>query len=192
MTNVTATKIAPLPFPESFLLRYLIAPYYLSKYDLAFASSDYEKLTKIIIRLVNAAGADKITQRVKIKRIYGLEESSTNWSLGMTLEHLVLVGEGFMKIIQQLNDDGKSSVIANPALVKPQGEIADPLALFTDHIQKYKDFIAGINFSKNSTSTNLHPWVGELTQKDWHSFTVIHLQVHLRQIKIIFDHLKDN
>ncbi len=186
--NNTAS-IAQLPFPENFILRYLVTPYYLSKYDLVFARNDYDKLTKIIIRLVNSVDADKINQKVKIKRIFGLEEVSTNWSLGMTLEHLAIVGEGFLAIIKQLNDYGKSEIVADPARVKPKGEIADPLKMFTDHIQNYQTTIAQNDFKKNVAKKHLHPWVGELNQKDWNTFAVMHLQVHLRQIKMIRDRL---
>ena len=124
-------------------------------------------------------------RRVLIPRFLGIEDSSRNWSVYMTLEHLVIVNSAIAAALPRLYAGRAISTEVRVEDVKPVAEagpeqIEDLVRLvdrYTDMVEKLGNLRAGI--------AHPHPWFGSLSAAQWHALAAVHNSVHRRQIERI-------
>jgi hypothetical protein len=149
------------------------------------ALATFEREMKTLLNLVDDADLIDIEQPVLIGRLTGLEDSSRNWSVLMVLEHLRLVNNDILKVIDAL----KSGVV-------PRGDLAiefykpDP-DVGTDVIQRFKESSLGFldamraHGRLQTRATYAHPWFGQLDGHRWGVLAAMHMQIHRRQAQQI-------
>lgn len=124
-------------------------------------------------------------ERVRIDRFIGIEDSSREWSVYMTLEHLVIVNTAIAAILPQLYSGRVVGTEVKIEEVKPVPEAGpeqlDDLAAlverYTDIVDKLGNLRAGAKLQ--------HPWFGALSAAQWHALATIHNSTHRRQVERI-------
>ncbi len=122
---------------------------------------------------------------VLIKRLRGLEDSSRNWSVYMTLEHLRIVNSAAERVIRSLSKGVVPEGKASTAAVKPASGIGpEVLPAFADCCDAFLQTVAGIA-DLRTASTYAHPWFGPLDAAGWHAMIAFHMRLHRVQIEEI-------
>ncbi|NEX18180.1 MAG: hypothetical protein C1943_16615 [Halochromatium sp.] len=124
-------------------------------------------------------------QRVRIERFIGIEDSSRDWSVYMTLEHLVIVNTAIAAILPQLYSGSLIGTQVRSEEVKPVPEAGpeqiDDLAALVERYTEIVDKLGNLH-----TGAKLpHPWFGPLSAAQWHALATIHNSTHRRQIERI-------
>lgn len=180
---------AGLPLLEGFFLRYVAAlPIFLFSPQ-AVSSRRFQTLAQKLVVILESIPPDCFHTIVTTKRPFALEYSSTSWSLAMVLEHLILVGNVINVVLQGLIQDTPPQILVSTATVKPTGQIEAPIESFKKYAANYLAFVERYDLAKAKKTRHLHPWFGQLTALQWHTFTYLHLWVHIRQVKMIMRHL---
>lgn len=176
--------LASIPGVERWLFRYVMGPAYFALTSAERSTAKLEEMTQAFERELASISSAQEKARVQIPRLLGLEPSSLHWSMAMLGEHLVTAGVGIQRIIADLEKHGRSEVVVKTANLKPAGMMDNPWEKFRRHVEGY------IAWAKRRNWTAIqgrvaHPWFGELSARQWHSFYVLHLWVHLRQLRAI-------
>ncbi len=185
---------AGIPMPQQLYLRYYMGPFLAARSDWDQNWRNFDTLNEKIFRRVEHIPPAKMLQPVLIHPVPGLEDSSRNWSIAMTFEHLMLVGQAQVMIIRTLCDGTVPQGEARTADVKPKGG-TDAL----EQIQNYKDFLVNLRTeigplkeaALRSTIKFAHPWFGPFTAKQWQWLFTAHTAIHYRQIKDIVKGLRE-
>jgi uncharacterized damage-inducible protein DinB len=126
--------------------------------------------------------------QVLIPRIAGIEDSSRNWSVLMTLDHLAIVDRMITEIIDHLA--GERLYIRSVAIaeLKPMSQqTLETISNFTRASQRYVVHVSRI--AKLQTATrHPHPWFGPLDAYGWHLLAAVHHTIHRRQIQRIIQY----
>jgi hypothetical protein len=118
-----------------------------------------------------------------------LEDSSRNWSVWMTLDHLRIIHEGQVRIISKLSQGIVPEGKASTAAVKPSPQASG--AVIAEYERSCDKFL-GLVASLPDLKTKLryaHPWFGPLDAAGWHALTAGHMSIHRIQIERILDGL---
>jgi uncharacterized damage-inducible protein DinB len=135
--------------------------------------------------LVTGLDEPTLSRSVLIRRPRGLEDSSRNWSVLMTLDHLRIVHHAFIGVIGTLAQEQVPEGEASTAAVKP-----DP-AVTTDVIGEYEascDTLLATLASVRNFKTQArfpHPWFGQMDAHGWHALAGGHMTIHRVQIERI-------
>lgn len=124
-------------------------------------------------------------RRVTISRFPGLEDASRDWSVYMTLDHLVMVNTAITALIHAVCvnrehgveiqlEDVCPHVAAGPDRIQALGAVVD----------RYSRLIARLG-PLRSRERYPHPWFGPLTAQHWHALAAIHNRTHRIQIEKI-------
>lgn len=135
-----------------------------------------------IAHLVAGLPDSVASARVLIARPRGLEDSSRNWSIWITLDHLRIVQLQVTKVIAALTSGTQPPGKASTANVKPDPSVgADVIsryeASFEDLLQtadRCADLKTSVRFE--------HPWFGPLDAAAWFTMAGVHLALHREQI----------
>jgi len=186
-------KLAPpgagLPKVELLIARTLFAWRRLTGSRASF-DAEFRREREAIRKLYQQCDSQQGAVRVLIKRPVGLEDSSRNWSVWMTLDHLRIVHTSITQVIGALArgivPDGK----ADTAAVKPHGDAtADIVAAYERSCDKLSEQIAATPDLK-TTARYPHPWFGPLDAAGWHALAGRHLAIHRVQLERIIAGLK--
>ena len=195
MTTQTSPTLAPpgagLPLPELLIARLLLAMRCRSGNTKSFTARflvEREKIRQIII----SQDMSSFNKRVLIKRPLGLEDSSRDWSILMTLDHLLIVHEEFVRVIYALARETVPKGKASTAAVKPDPDVSE------DIISRYEKscdqlltcFASVSNFKTRATFA--HPWFGPMDAHAWHALAGGHMAIHRNQIERIIKGLKSS
>jgi hypothetical protein len=124
-------------------------------------------------------------QRVRVDRFIGIEDSSREWSVYMTLEHLVIVNTAVAAILPQLYSGRVVGTQVKIEEVKPVPEAGpeqiDDLAAL---VERYADIVDKLG-NLRAGARLPHPWFGSLSAAQWHALATIHNSTHRRQIERI-------
>jgi hypothetical protein len=142
------------------------------------------------VELARGLTEDKGRRRVLIPRIRGIEDSSRNWSVYMTLLHLVIINTAIAGLIQRLCagretlrsvriEDAKPDEEAGP-------ELADQLEAL---IARYGEIVTS-HGDLRTAKRHPHPWFGALDALQWHALAALHARIHRKQIEQIIERLK--
>lgn len=187
MTTATRPILAPpgagLPFFEHLVARIMFA-YRLrtgsrEAFEAAFASQ-----RRRIAALVDPLDATRGAQRVLIERPRGLEDSSRDWSVWMTLEHLRVVNQRVAGVLLLLPQGKTPAGVANTADVKPAEADASVRAAYETSCDEV--LAAARSVADLHTSTRFaHPWFGPLDAFAWFALAGGHMRIHREQIERI-------
>jgi hypothetical protein len=190
MTNTpsAAVKLAPpgagLPKPELFFARLIFGWFRKSK-SRADVTALFEVERELILSLAGSCDAAQGGRRVLIKRLPGLEDSSRDWSVFMTLEHLRIVNEVVGESIRSLAIGEVPARVASTAAVKPSPEAdAAVIGAFTAGCERFRQTVAAIPDLRTSVGY-AHPWFGPLDAAGWHAMAAFHMRLHRKQVQSI-------
>ena len=193
MTSASDVKLAApgagLPALELFIARRMFASKRrsMSRDDVV---SLFKQERAKIQALIDENDAAKFGQQVLIKRLRGLEDSSRNWSVWMTLEHLRICNEVFMQVIIGLTEGRVPEKAASTADVKPSPKVGpDVLEAYEKGCDAMLEEVGKLDDLKTS-ACYAHPWFGPLDAEAWHTLSAIHMGIHRRQIGKIVDALR--
>jgi hypothetical protein len=175
---------AGLPKPELLVARLIFAFFRRTKSRAEVTTLFDEEMARLL-QLSDACAADRGTRRVLIQRLPGMEDSSRDWSVFMTLEHLRIVNEAVLESIRLLADGQVPERVASTAAVKPSPE-AGPAVIgaFTEGCDRFREEIAAIRDLRTALRYP-HPWFGPLDAAGWHAMAAFHMRLHRKQVEAI-------
>jgi hypothetical protein len=187
-------KLAPpgagLPAVELFIARLLFGFSRLTGSREAF-NARFDAERRRIRELVRSCDPDTASRRVLINRLRGLEDSSRNWSVWMTLDHLRIVNLSFAKGIELLGSGLALKEGASTAKVKPSPEVrASVVGEYEAACDAVLKAVQGVADLKTRVRY-AHPWFGPLDAFGWHGLAAGHMRIHRAQIEAILGSLKD-
>lgn len=144
---------------------------------------------KAICSLAHSIDGDAAAQRVLIRRLPGLEDSSRYWSVWMTLDHLRLVHEMVNRVIVALVTGALPVEKVRTANVKPRPNVTE--AVVGEYEKSCDDLLATVATAPNLKTgvRHEHPWFGPLDAAGWHVLAAGHLSIHRAQIERIIQGL---
>lgn len=197
--NATALEIEPkldkpgagLPFFEWAYAKYILLPRLFKNTTKEKALDFFSKEGNKIIVLASNLSLEQLSQRRLIPRLAGLEDSSRYWSVAMTLDHLVIVGNGTRQLIAGLSS-GKSGFKARgTADVKPNVNVdaTTILSAFKEMSENFVKEINAVDVEAYPNHTHPHPWFGPQNARNWLAFASVHQRLHRQQIEAIIARL---
>ena len=138
-----------------------------------------------IQELVASCQESKRGERILIARLRGLEDSSRNWSVWMTLDHLRITNEAFAHIVTELAEGRIPEGEASTAAVKPTS--LQTASVEADFERSCDGVIAAVDAAPRLKTANRfsHPWFGPLDAFGWLALSSLHLGIHRAQIAAI-------
>jgi hypothetical protein len=145
-------------------------------------NAHFQKEHEAIRALVKGCDAESAARRVLIDRARGLEDSSRNWSVWMTLDHLRIVNREITRIIQDLTQGRIPEGAASTATVKPSPDVTS--SVVADYEQSCDALMAAVAAAPdlNTTLRFPHPWFGPLNAAGWHTLASGHMGIHHEQL----------
>ncbi len=188
MSNHTEPKLAPpgagLPFPESIIARMMIG-FQRLRYDRLACIARFEAEQAGIRALVDKCPVALRGKQVLIARARGLEDSSRNWSVWMTLDHLRITNDAFRDIICSLVNGVTPAKPARTEDVKPDPAVSAEIE--GRYEQSCSQLLQAVN-ELTDLKTKLkfpHPWFGPMDATGWHTLSAGHMAIHREQIRRI-------
>lgn len=188
MTPNPAPRLAPpgagLPKAELFVARWLFAfdrwRCTRESFDATFARQ------RVSIRdLYKRCDRESGARRVLIRRVRGIEDSSRDWSVWMTLDHLRIVNAGFTAVVRALTHGVVPPGKASTAAVKPSPDAtAEVVPLYEAACDAWLAAVAPPADLRTPTRFT-HPWFGSLDAAGWHALAGTHMSVHRVQLQRI-------
>lgn len=134
-----------------------------------------------------AAHSGKAEQRVQIRRMPGLEASSTNYSLAMTVEHCARVNRSLAALLDDLAADRAHRVVVATKDYKPSADAtaAGAMEELDASIQLLGVSLSDAAVLERSGMRHEHPWFGPLSARVWACFPAFHQAIHVKQARAI-------
>lgn len=175
---------AGLPFPERVIARLLFRWTRMTGNPARFRQRFLEERERIR-SLWTACPTARRGERVLIVRVPGLEDSSRHWSIWMTLDHLRIVHDSIVGILDSLELGQMPPGKASTAAVKPSASVGPEVeAAYEASCERVLTALnragerrAGLRFA--------HPWFGPLDALGWSAVVGTHLRVHRFQMERI-------
>ena len=139
-----------------------------------------------IYDIIDDVDYDFAGQQVMVPRYQGMEDSSRNWSMFMVLEHLCIVNQTILKLLDVLGSGVQPRGIIDIGDFKPDvnagAESIDEFQLMV------KTYNSQVNRLKPLKQPHLHvrfahPWFGDLDAHQWHCLAAFHMRIHRKQIR---------
>ncbi|MFO0823994.1 MAG: hypothetical protein U0792_12930 [Gemmataceae bacterium] len=192
MADSTPPKLqapgAGLPWIELLVAKYLIFPRACRKLTWASAAQQFQDEGAKVLAMWDATPAEKLGERVLVRRIAGMEDSSRHWSVAMTVEHLTMVGSGIRGVIGQLRRGEVPNATARTADFKPKGTAPHP-EVHAAFVQLLADATASTQaeppIPRGVGPRFPQPWFGPLDAHQWHCLLGFHQGIHRHQIERI-------
>jgi len=188
MTTTTQPKLAPpgagLPRIELFIARILFGIRLRTGNRDAFTTK-FQAERGRIRELLRGFDAATGSRQVLIRRPPGLEDSSRNWSMWMTFDHLRIIHGQFIRIIRALTSGEVPEGQASTAAVKPSPD-ADASAV--DAYESSCEALLAVVAAAPDLQTTVrfvHPWFGPLNAFGWYALAGSHLAIHRVQMERI-------
>ncbi len=126
---------------------------------------------------------------VRIRRFPGIENDSRDWSVYMTLDHLVMMNTAIIALIHALCSGHTHGVEIQIEDVKPHADAgADRVTALETLIERYSHQIERLG-ALHARAPHPHPWFGPLTARQWHALAALHNRMHRIQIEKIIRQL---
>lgn len=192
MSSTTEPTLAPpgagLPQPELAIAR-LMLRWQLRFTNRARSNARFVRERDGVLVLARSCPPAQAGQRVLIKRLPGLEDSSRFWSVYMTVEHLRIVNQGIGAVIAQLARGVVPERLTRTADVKPgkdiAGSVLEEFARGCDDLERTVSAVADLR----SLVKHPHPWFGPLDAGEWYYMAAFHMGLHRVQIERILKEL---
>jgi hypothetical protein len=128
--------------------------------------------------------------QVRIPRFPGIEEASRDWSVYMTLDHLVMVNTAIMVLLHAMCSDHNHGAEIRMEDVRPHADAGrDRIPALEAAVERYTDVVERLG-TLRSRERHTHPWFGPLTARQWHAVAAIHNRTHRAQIEKIIRRLQ--
>ncbi|QDT11542.1 DinB family protein [Stieleria marina] len=188
MTNL-ARPGAGLPKPELVLARaiFRLKCWRTSPEEaLVQFQQDWEAVTAICA----AYDPSQASKQVLIDRLRGLEDSSRDWSIYMTVEHLRIVNDAIANVCSRLADGGELPREVGTADVKPSPKVGrEVVTAFDQSCTLFVETLSSIDNLKTNVRFK-HPWFGPLDGSRWLVLAAFHMRLHLKQLHRIGEGLR--
>ena len=149
------------------------------------AARSYKSEATDLLKLFDDLDFTLASNRVRIPRMMGIEESSRHWSVLMVFHHLNQVNGRIIEIIRELHRDLEPQDQVSLADFKPDPNcdvsVISDFEVINLQFDKLIDELAPL---KRRTSYP-HPWFGYLTAHHWACLAAVHMRIHRRQAKKI-------
>jgi len=144
---------------------------------------------KKILSLIQLLSEERLKKEILIKRLAGMEDSSRNWSIYMTISHLAIVNTVIIQAIKTLCVAKTMEHAASTAAVKPSPHVGKEVEL--EFKNTCEELITASQAQENlkTTVTYTHPWFGSLDASSWHFLAGFHMRLHRKQIECIIKEL---
>lgn len=140
--------------------------------------------------LVDGCEPSMLGKQVLIKRLRGLEDSSRNWSVLMTLDHLRICNGVFRDVIKGLSQGVVPEKQASTADVKPSIDVGPDVRLaYEQTCDDWLNIVAGIS-DLHTDARYAHPWFGLMDASGWHALGALHMKIHRGQIERIIEGMR--
>lgn len=137
------------------------------------------------LELASRLSPEEGQERVRISRLFGVEASSCDWSVYMTLEHLVIANTAITALLPRLYSGRDACVDFSLADLKPVPnagpEQLDSLAALRERYTEVVDKLGNLHAGARCP----HPWFGPLSAAQWHALAAFHTSTHRRQVERI-------
>jgi len=135
--------------------------------------------------LVDSCPETQRGEQVLIARLRGLEDSSRNWSVWMTLDHLRITNTALTRVITALTQGHVPPGKASTAAVKPSASVTATVE--ADFERSCDGVLAAITEAPDlkTTARFAHPWFGSLDALGWAAMAGTHMGIHRAQIQSI-------
>ena len=155
---------AGIPFFERIMAKYFIMPREVRKRSWEDCGALFDREGARIVELIKDLTPAQLEKKVLIDRIPGIEDSSRFWSVKMTLEHLIVVGNGIGKIVGSLAQNTTPTVDVDIAKVKPKGAkpTAETVTVFKSFEQNQVKRVMETVKTRTPTASP-YPWFGPMT-----------------------------
>jgi hypothetical protein len=165
---------AGLPLPELLVGR-LIFWFRRRLMSREQALAHFRAEASTIRRLAESLSPADAARPTLIPRIVGIEDSSRNWSVFMTVEHLVIVDESAISILESLAAGKTLPTRFSTANVKP-GPVQDGEVLqrFSITVEDYARTVRKLP-SLRTHAKQAHPWFGPLDAHGRHLAPCTHI-----------------
>lgn len=190
MSDTTNVRLAPpgagIPVIERFIGGVLLSlrRWRSSREQIA---AEFSAERELIARLYGGPDEGTLRTRVLIPRLRGLEDSSRNWSVLMTLDHLRIVNDQISPVIRQLVQGRVPEGAASTAAVKPRPGVGpDVIAAYEGSCDHFTATVASQG-DLRTRARYAHPWFGPLDAAGWHAMAAVHMRIHRNQIVQILD-----
>lgn len=185
-------KLAPpgagLPFPENLIARCFLGVKRLTG-DSGDFTAHFIRERGAIQRLIGNLDGPTLSRRVLIPRPRGLEDSSRNWSILMTLDHLRIVHHAFTGVIGTLAEEQVPAGEASTAAVKPDPAVTiEVIGGYEASCDALLATLAAVRNFKTRARFR-HPWFGPMDAHGWHALVGGHMSIHRLQIERIISGL---
>jgi hypothetical protein len=180
MTNL-APPGAGLPLPELFIAQIRFRLICWSTNDQQ-ALEQFQRTQADILERCREFSQQKASTEVLIKRLRGLEDSSRNWSVYLTLEHLCIVNDSIGDTCVLLSQGSCPPSAVSTADVKPSSRTGpEVIKAFEESCAEFVKKIGAID-NLQTTTKFAHPWFGPLDASKWLTMAAFHMRLHLAQI----------
>ncbi|MCB1208882.1 MAG: DinB family protein [Verrucomicrobiales bacterium] len=139
---------------------------------------------------IRSCSAEEAAERVLIKRIRGLEDSSRHWSVWMVLDHLRITNEAFANIMTALHNGIVPPRPATTAAVKPDPEVGGEVVAAYERSCDAVLAASAVTGEGRTSANFAHPWFGPLDAGGWHALSGFHMGLHRKQIERILAGLR--
>jgi hypothetical protein len=137
------------------------------------------------IALAAPLSEDDGRRQVRIRRFSGIEHSSREWSVYMTLEHLVIVNTTVAAMLPRLYAGRAIGAEVRIEDVKPVPEAGpEQMDDLRKLVERYTEIVDKLG-NLRAGGRHPHPWFGSLSAAQWHALAAAHNLVHRRQIERI-------
>lgn len=179
-----------LPWREAMMGKYVIFPVLKTALSWDRALEHFESEGHKVLTLVNSVPPDALFRPVLIPRVTGIEDSSRFWSMAMTLQHLLIVGEIIADFIIKLSHGEAVTNTLDIATVKPAKDQSPRIvADYEAFLGNFRTLLEKQVGDKHSSACCVHPWFGCLNPHQWLVMSTFHQFIHRRQIHQIIKHL---
>lgn len=148
-------------------------------FDAAFAAERQR-----IAALVRDLSPERGAVRTLIARPRGLEDSSRDWSVWMTLEHLRIVNKAIAGLIVGLASAQPPQGASSTAAVKPRIVGAEVVATYEAACDGLVAAVASVADLRTAARYD-HPWFGPMDAAGWHALAATHMRIHRVQVERI-------
>ncbi len=193
MTPTTTTPKLAAPGAGLPMIELVIANVLL-RLRLLFGSREafnarFENERRAIRALIASCHGEDGARRVLIARPPGLEDSSRDWSVWMTLDHLRIVHHEVAGVMDLLGRGITPTQKVSTAAVKPDPHVTG--AVIADYEASCDTVMAAVAAVPNlrTASRLAHPWFGPMDAFAWHGLLGGHMGIHRVQIQRILQQL---
>jgi hypothetical protein len=181
---------AGLPPAEAWLSRWVLLPFITGVLPSDRAITMLTRFGEKALSHLDRVGEKQSEQRVLIPRLRGMEDSSRYWSMLMTIEHLLITGEGMARMVESLARREPIQLVVRIEDVKPSltPQRDDVMTAYRDFLASYPERMRPLlAFDLKATfMRHPHPWFGQMTAHEWLCLNALHHRIHEAQLRAIF------